>query len=110
MGFFLQATHVAAASTESAEDLTQIAMQEEAITMVELGVVVDVDIAHVIYFIPEEGEVETPTVEYDEAMQDESDSDVNIEPYVVGWKHYGVTEALFPDLVRQGEPYIPSKP
>ena len=44
------------------------------------------DIANAIYSIPKEGEIETPTMEQDEATNDESDSDVSIEPYAVGWK------------------------
>ena len=57
---YAQATQVAVASTASAEDLAKLALQEEAITMVELGIVVDVDFAKRFYYIPEAGEIETP--------------------------------------------------
>ena len=44
-------------------------------------------------------------METDEAMNDESDSDVSIEPYVAEWKDYDITDTYFRDLVTQmGEP------
>ena len=48
------------------------------------GVIGDFDLANTVYTIPEVSEEHTPTLEFDEAMKcdTDTDSDVSIEPYM----------------------------
>ena len=89
-----KAIQVVATSTATAEGLIIFARQEEVTTTVEPGTVADVDLASVIYSIPEEGEIETPTLEHDRQCR-MSDSVVSIDPYVAEWKDYSITDASF---------------
>ena len=50
------------------------------------------------YTIPEEGEEETPTMEHDEVVKSDTDSDVSIEPYMADGKEQQATDAFFPDI------------
>ena len=74
--------------------------------MVEPAVVADIDLANVIYSIPEAGEIETPIVEQDEITKKVIGSGVSIEPYMAEWKDDKITDASFPNLVlaEMGEP------
>ena len=77
---FSQATQVAAVPTATAEEIIRVAQEEEEIAMmVELGVVADIDLANIIYSIPEAGYIET-RMEQDEIMKQDAGSDVIIEP------------------------------
>ena len=97
---YSQATQVAAATTATAQYLIRVAKEEEYIAVVlEPGVVADVDLASIIYSIPEAGEIETPTIEQDENLKEDTGSDVSIEPYMAEWKDYEVTDTSIPDLI-----------
>jgi len=69
--------------------------EEEAVILDEPGIVTNVDLANTVYTIPEGGEEETPTMEQDEALKSDTDSDVSIEPYMAEWKHQQAMEAPF---------------
>ena len=74
-----QAGEPAGTTGETIDDMIRRVTEEELLTAVEPGIVGDVDIANMIYTIPEGSETATPTMEEDEAMKSEGDSDVCIE-------------------------------
>ena len=60
--------------------------------IIEPGIVVGVDLANIIYSTPEAGEIETPTMEQDEIMKEDTGSDCSIEPYMAA-------DVSYPDLI-----------
>ena len=59
--------------------------EEEAAVLEEPGVIRDIDIANIVYTIPDVGDEPTSALELDEAMKydTDTDSDVSIEPYMI---------------------------
>ena len=71
-----QAAKAAATQPTTVEGFIELAKREEPTTTVEPGVVADVDLANVIYTIPE-GDVDTPTLDEDVGRKSEGGSDVS---------------------------------
>ena len=80
---YKQAAKAAAAPPASAEQYIQMAKREEPSTTVEPGIVADVELANVVYTIPEGDGLDTPTLKEVEMVKDEGDSDVSIGEVLV---------------------------
>ncbi len=52
--------------------------------MIEPGIVVDVDLASVVFAILDEGDEETPTMGQDDIMKSDTDSDVSNRTWRIG--------------------------
>ena len=78
-----QTTSVVDPLTVTVEEMATIAKAEEDVLVLdEPGVIKDVVLANTVYTIPEVSEEHTPTLEFDETIKYDSDtdSDVSIEP------------------------------
>ena len=77
-----------------------MAKQEKLLATVEPGVVADVDLANIVYTIPEGDEPVTPPLEVDEVMKDEGGSDVTLPAHRRskgarrhGWESWATTRS-----------------
>ena len=94
-----QTTSVVDPLIAKVEEMAIIAKaEEEVVVLEEPGVIKDIDLASTVYTIPDVGDEPTLTLELDEAMKcdTDTDSDVSIEPYMAQGAEYGVVDEPTP--------------